>query len=180
MRSTILIASVSNIKSVGVFDTYARHVPSRHHAHLFDTVAAEWVPLEAASAHYAACDALTLTAEQQLEMGQRTVERIGQLIIGTAIKLATQAGATPWSLFPHVQRYWMRADDGGGIAVYKLGPKEARLDLVEFPLCESPFYRRALTGWVGKLAGLFCTKMYVHEKKGPDGPHSLTLRAQWV
>ncbi len=107
-------------------------------------------------------------------------ERIGVATVGTAIHLAKRAGATPWIVLPHFQRFWMRAYDGGGIAAYKVGPKDARIDLVRFSLCEVPFYRRALTGWVEGIFALFCTRVFVKERPPPDGPHSMSLRAQWV
>jgi hypothetical protein len=33
---------------------------------------------------------------------------------------------------------------------------------------------------VASLTELFCTKAYVHEKGSPHGPHSLSVRLQWV
>jgi hypothetical protein len=180
VRSTVIIASVDNVKTMGRFDEYKRHVPPQHHATLFESVAGLWVPIDAAAAHYRACDALRLTAAEQMVMGRRSLERVGQTMVGTAFRLARTAGATPWIFFPHMQRFWLRAYDGGGIATYKVGPKDARLDLVGFSLCEVPFYRRALCGWVEGIVALFCARVFVKERPAPDGPHSMSIRAQWA
>jgi hypothetical protein len=180
VRSTILIASLGNIRKEGHYDAYARWVPGEHLRLLSETLAATWLPVQTAAAHYAACDKLALPTDEQVRMGRKTVERIGRSMAGAALRLAREAGATPWVFFPHMQRLWDRAYGGGGIAVYKLGPKDARLDLIGFSLCESPFYRNALRGWVWSLTELFCQKAYFQERRQPDGPQSCSFRAQWV
>jgi hypothetical protein len=180
VRSTIVIASVANIRSSGRFDEYVKRIPAEYHSALFESVAAMWLPYRAAAAHYAAGDSLGIPADEQVGMGRASVERVGATIAGTALRLAKQAGVTPLHLFPHLQRFWMRGYDGGALAAYQVGPKEARLELVQFPLCEIPFYRRALTGWMIGLTGLFCQKLYMKELPQPAGPHSMALRAQWV
>jgi len=180
VRSTIVIASVTNIRNSGRFAEYVKRVPSEHHSALFESVAAMWIPYGAAASHYIACDALGIPVDEQISMGRASVERVGATIAGTALRLAKQAGVTPLHLFPHLQRFWMRGYDGGALAVYQVGPKEARLELVQFPLCEIPFYRRALTGWTSALTAIFCQKLYMKELPQPDGPQSMALRAQWV
>lgn len=180
VRSTILIASIANIRNSGRFDDYVRRVPAEHHGALFESVAAMWLPFRAAVAHYGACEALGVPIEEQVSMGRASVERVGATIAGTALRLAKQAGVTPLHLFPHLQRFWSRGYDGGALAAYKVGPKEARLELVQFPLCEIPFYRRALTGWMMGLTELFCEKLYMKELPPPAGPQTMALRAQWV
>jgi len=180
VRSTIIIASVANVRNTGRFDEYAKRVPAEYHSALFESVAGMWLPVRAAAAHYMACEALGVPVNEQLSMGRATVDRVGATIAGTAVRLAKQAGVTPLHLFPHLQRFWLRGYDGGALAVYRVGPKEARLELVQFPLCEIPFYRRALTGWTTGLTGLFCSKLYMKELRAPSGLHSMALRAQWV
>ncbi len=180
VRSTIVIASVANIRSSGRFDEYVKRIPAEHHSALFESVAAMWLPFQAAAAHYAACEALAIPVDEQLSMGRASVDRVGATIAGTALRLAKQAGVTPLHMFPHLQRFWMRGYDGGALAAYQVGPKEARLELVQFPLCEIPFYRRALTGWMIGLTGLFCQKLYIKELPQPSGPQSMALRVQWV
>jgi hypothetical protein len=180
VRSTILIASLNNIKSAGHYDTYIRHLPGEHRRELLEQVVGTWTPVEAALAHYTACDALGLSEHTATAFGRQTVERIGTSLVGTGIRMAKQAGATPWTFCPHVQRFWARGYDGGGIAVYKLGPKDARFDLIQFSLCASAFYRSALGGWLGGLLQLFCTTLYLHEMRAPRGRDSASYRAQWV
>jgi hypothetical protein len=180
VRSTLLIASIDNVRADHRFDEYAALVPRQYHQALFESVAGVWLPLDAALAHYRACDALQLAESTAVGYGKKTVERVGQSMVGTVLRMAKQAGTTPWSFYPLVQRFWMRGYDGGGIAIYRMGPKDARLDLVQSALCESPFYRRALRGWLTGLTLLFCRTLYLQEMGQHDGSHSVAYRAQWV
>ena len=143
-------------------------------------MAGTWLSAEAGRAHYLACDQLAIPLNEQVQMGHRTAERAGESMVGTVMRLARQAGATPVLYFTQLQRLWARAYDGGGIAVYKTGPKDARLDVICFSLFESPFYRNALRGWVQGLAALFSTRVYLREAPQPDGPDSASYVAQWV
>jgi hypothetical protein len=180
VRSTVLLASVAGVRQAGRIDDYRRLVPAEHHQALFESVAGSWISMETGRAHYRACDQLGFLQSEQLRMGHRTAERAGESMVGTIIRLAKQAGATPVLYFTQFHRLWARAYDGGGVAVYKTGPKDARLDVISFPLCEIPFYRNALRGWVQGLAALFATRVYLREAPQPDGPDSLSYIAQWA
>jgi hypothetical protein len=180
VRSTVLLASIEGVRQAGRLEDYRRLVPVAHHQALFESVAGSWLPVEAGRAHYLACDQLGIPTIQQVQMGARTAERTGESMVGTVMRLAKQAGATPVLYFTQFQRLWARAYDGGAIAVYKTGPKDARLDVISFSLCESPFYRNALRGWVQGLAALFSTRVYLREAPQPDGADSVAYVAQWV
>ncbi len=180
VRSTIIVASVANVKAAGLFTDYASHVAKEHHEALFDAHVGGWTPLNAAMAHYAACDTLGLSELSQREFGRKTVERIGRTMVGTGIRMARQAGIDPWTFFGQLHRFWSRGYDGGGIAVYKLGPKDAQIQLVEFSLCASPFFRCALFGWFSSFTEMFCARLFMREERATEGPSSMTVRAQWV
>jgi hypothetical protein len=180
VRSTVLLASVEGVRQAGRIDDYKRLVAAEHHPALFESVAGIWLPAETGRAHYCACEQLGFRPSEQMQMGHRTAERTGESMVGTIIRLAKQGGATPELYFSQFQRLWARAYDGGATPVYKTGPKDARLDVIAFPLCEIPFYRNALRGWVQGLAGLFCTRVYLREGPQPYGTDSVSYLAQWV
>jgi hypothetical protein len=180
VRSTILLASVDNLRHLGHFDEYLLHLPKPHHPAVLDSVAAMWTPIDAASAHYAAIDALALPVSTQTKMARRAMERVGGTLLGTSISVAREAGATPWTVLPRMQQFWRRGYDGGGIAILKLGPKDARVEVAEFVLCKSPFYRCAFAGWLSGLVEMFCAKVYAKDRGAPHGPNSISVRLQWV
>jgi hypothetical protein len=113
-------------------------------------------------------------------MARRAMERVGGTLLGTSISVAREAGATPWTVLARMQQFWRRGYDGGGVAILKLGPKEARVDVAEFSLCTSAFYRCAFTGWLSGLVEMFCSKVYAKDRGSPHGPSSISVRLQWV
>ena len=87
---------------------------------------------------------------------------------------------TPWSVMPHFQRFWERGYDGGGVRCTRLGPKEARLELVAVRVVDSRYYRNALRGLVMGVVELFCNKAYATESPGKRGPGTVSYRVQWA
>jgi hypothetical protein len=180
VRSTIVLASMSDIKTDGFYDDYVKRLAPGHKDALLDLVAGMWMPAELAAAHYSACDALHFTAADQTLRGRRAADRVGGSIFGTAIRAAREAGATPWTIFAQLPRFWSRAYDGGGLAVYRTGPKDARIDLLEIALCDIPYYRRALAGWMAGTLDLFCERLYFHDTPARAGPGTARFVAQWA
>jgi hypothetical protein len=179
-RSTLLIGSIDAVKTTDRWPRYLAALPARHHDILLQAVAGTWIPLEASLAHYATCDTLDFTQDEQVQNGRVTFDRSGATVFGTIIKMAKGAGVTPWTLISSFQRFWDRGYDGGGIAVYKLGPKEARIETVNIGLLESRYYKNALRGVVMGAMEKFCTKAYVTELPGKRGPHAALFRVQWA
>ena len=180
IRSTIILGSIESIREAGHYERYIAALAPDARETILSSVVGMWLPIAVGHAHYAACDALGLSTEAEVQLGRGTFGRTKGLLLGTALRLATGAGVTPWTVFPLFQRFWFRAYDGGGIRVVRLGPKEADTDLVSFPLVQSRYYRHAVRGLLGAVVELFCTKAYVKERSGGDPATSLTYRVQWV
>jgi hypothetical protein len=113
VRSTVLIGSISGLKLTGYFEPYLAALDPKHTATLVDAIAGTWVPVDAALAHYEACDALGIPVDVQITNGGRTYARAGETLFGTIVKMAKAAGATPWSFLPHMQRFYDRSYQGG-------------------------------------------------------------------
>jgi hypothetical protein len=179
-RSTVLLSSIAGIRETGRYDDYVNLLPVAHRPMLLSAVVGSWVPMNVAMAHYEACDALGFMVEQQLANGRSTFDKTRGIFMGTMLRMARESGVTPWNIIPYFQRFWERGYDGGGIRAIKLGPKEARIDVVQVPLLECRYYRNALRGLLHGIFELFCTKVYVTERPGTRAPGSALLRAQWV
>jgi hypothetical protein len=143
-------------------------------------VAGAWIPIDIALSHYRACEGLNLAPEQQVANGRHTFDKTRGTLMGTLVRMAKAGGMTPWTVYPHFQRFWLRGYDGGGIRVTRIGPKEARLELVAFPLNDSRYYRHALRGLVMAVTELFCTKSYMIEKTTGRAPGTVSYRLQWA
>jgi hypothetical protein len=177
-RSTVLLGSFEALRASGRFDEYVGHLAPEHKDALLQAVAGTWIPMDAAVAHYAACDKLAVSHEQAFANGRTNFDKTGGALLGTVIRMAKTAGVTPWTLYPQFQRFWERAYDGGSVSIYKLGPKEARFEITHLVLLESPYYRIVLRGLVTRVIELFCTKAYIAERR--HGSASVTWRVQWV
>jgi hypothetical protein len=179
-RSTVLLGSIATLREADRFDEYQARLPLEHRETLLNMVAGAWIPIDVALAHYETCNALALPLDRQVANGRATFDKTRGTLLGTMLRMARESGMTPWSVFPYYQRFWERGYDGGGIAVTRLGPKEARLDLVQFRLVECPYYRHAVRGLATGVLELFCQKAYVTERPGMRSPASVSFRMQWV
>ena len=179
LRSTLVLASIESVKRRGRFEDYERALPAEHRESLLHAVAATWVSLDAAKAHYAACDSLRLSAEQQVLAGRSTFDGARSTLMGTAVGLARGAGVTPWNVMPMLQRVWERGCDGGGITAVRAGPKDAHIDIVQCELLASSYMRNGLRGLVAGIMELFCTRAYVTERRA-CGAASVYYRVQWA
>jgi hypothetical protein len=179
-RSTVVLGSIASIRESGRFERYAASLAPEHRDELLQAVAGTWIRVEVARSHYRACDSLGLSPEQEVDLGRAIFKRTSDTIFGTVVRLAKGAGATPWTFLPQMQRFWERGYDGGGLCVRKLGPKEARVELVQCSIVESRYFRNAVRGLVGCILQLFCTRVYMQELPAGRSPGSLVVRAQWA
>jgi hypothetical protein len=63
--------------------------------------------------------------------------------------------------------------------VWKLGPKEARLEWVQQPIARVPYFRAAFGAFAQSICSLFARKLYVREL--PQARSSeVSYRVSWV
>jgi len=173
-------SGIASLRQAGLYDAYAATVSLEVREEIEQTVAGMWIPIETTIAHYLACDRLGLSSESAAKLGRSTFDRSKGLLLGAAVGLARGAGVTPCTLVPHLQRFWLRGFDGGGVQAVQLGPKEVRIDVVASPILQSAYFRSALRGLTTALFELVTLKVYVHADPTPGAETSIVLRAQWV
>lgn len=180
VRSNVLESSLRLIREQRRFDRYAARLSPALREQLLSLSPGMWVPMELGLAHYGAANALGLTAAEQYENGRQVADRVRSTSLMLVPAIAQAAGATMWTVLSHSQRLWDRLMLGGAVAVYKIGPKEARLEGYGAPLAGVPY---VLNGWRGMVAGigeLFCRKIYVHEISRRCSGTSFAFRIAWV
>src|SRR5262249_36050883 len=133
VRGSLIASSLTTVRERGLLQAYTAALPLEHHASIFGGTAAQWVPTPIAMAHYRALDALGLPSSEVFEMGRSVAGRVQGTVLATAARMAKSSGVTPWLPLSTLNRLWARLFDGGAVAVYKLGPKEARIDIVRVP-----------------------------------------------
>jgi hypothetical protein len=97
----------------------------------------------------------------QLEIGAEVGRHAEGTVLGTAVRLAKAAGVTPWTILERFPQVWGRVWVGGGVAIYKLGPKDARVEIAGWPCAAIPYLKTAMRGVTGGLIELFCRRAIV-------------------
>jgi hypothetical protein len=180
IRSTLLLSSYASIRDAGYDTPYRAAFPREHHATLFEATAGMWIPIEVAVAHYNACATLGLSHDRQLTLGRDAGKKVEGTILGTAVRMAKEAGVTPWSIIPHFQRLWSRAFDGGALYVERRGPKEVHLEVHKAAQADCVYWRAALSGLGAGLIELFARKAYMTETTKRRVPGFASFRVQWA
>jgi hypothetical protein len=146
IRSTLIQSSLNTLRKRGHFERYSQLVSPHHRTTLLETLAPEWLSLEVASAHYAACDALELSQQELLDIGEVVGERIQGTFIGTLVRKARTVGLHPWVVLGQFDRLWNRLIEGGGVSLTQTGPKDGTVDTRNLPLCQYNYFRIAFCG----------------------------------
>jgi hypothetical protein len=95
------------------------------------------------------------------------------------VKVAKGAGVTPWTILPQFDRLWRRGADGGAVGIFRVGPKEARIEVVGCELLDIPYFRHAFRGVLLGVVAFFCQKGYMHEAPG-RGAGEAIFKFQWA
>jgi hypothetical protein len=179
-KSTLLVSSVRGLRDHGHFERYESQLDPQFRDMVLSAIAGVWMPIEAAAAHYRAIDSLGLTPLEQSRLGSAASERLGSSVFSTIATLAKTSGVTPWTGLRYFQRFFDRFFVGGGTQVLKLGPKDARIDVVGLPLLDIPYFVNAYRVLIEALGvPFFCQKLYVTVV--PRGvPSSVAFRGSWV
>ncbi|MFO0660761.1 MAG: hypothetical protein U0165_13155 [Polyangiaceae bacterium] len=178
--ATWLSSSLKAARERGLLDKYLSHLPARYHDQVLHSVPGTWLPVDVAVAHYEAMDALPMADDEIVRIGEEVTERFHGVFFSTVFRLARAAGATPWSMFTHSQRMWDRTWVGGGIAIFKAGPRDARGEFVGWPCARVRYCRVAMRGMMLGTVALFCKKATVLEIPSLCTDMTLGYRMQWV
>ena len=177
VRGSLIASSLETIRQLDLFDRYIGHLPPQHHDQIVYVIAASWVPIEDAMAHYAACDAMQLTEPELHEIGGYVSKRIMGTFLGTLMRTAGSVIA-PGSALKHYPRLWDRLLVGGGCSVSMMGKKDARIEWRGVPMFRFRYFRIAYTGLIRGAAQVFGEHVNTRIRNVTD--NSLTIDLQWV
>lgn len=179
-RSTLVTASIQSLRTRGLYDRYAVRLASEHHAALSTAVAGVWIPMGLAVAHYRACDALRLCVGEQLDIALEVGQELHGTFLGAMLRIAKTVGVTPWTALGYSGKLYERLFRGGGIAVTRTGPKDARVDMVGNPLCDIEYFRTGVRGVYESALELFCQRVTTQEIPRRYVGLDMALRISWV
>ena len=179
IRSTLLCSGLVELRARGFFDAYIKVLDPAVAPVLLEAVAGTWLPLRICMAHFTACEAVVPSAVA-FEIGGASGRRVQQSALSTLVRLATGAGASPWTVFANYGRLWSRIFDGGTVTIVKLGPKEATIDFSDVPIAQFSYFRNALRGTNEGALRLFAQSLYVRELSKFTTSTSVRYRVSWV
>jgi hypothetical protein len=181
VRSTMLIVSREGLKARGYFDEYNKHLDAATRAQLEQTVAGVWLPFAIAEAHYLACDALKLSLTEQRDLGGISLRSQRETLMGTMAKSVASAGIVNlWDVLARYNVFYARFFSGGGPRVWKVGPKEALLEICGLPIARIPYLRNAYGGLLNEGARFFHPSSFVAEMPRLRTAESFGFRISWV
>jgi len=180
VRSTLITTSIHSLRARGLFDRYVERIDGTHRDALVTAVAGVWLPIDTAVAHYEACEALRLDVREQLTIAKEVGDRVHGTFLGMMMRMAKNVGVTPWSALAQSGKLYERLFTGGGIAVTRKGPKDARVDVVGNALCGIEYFRVGVRGVYQAALQLFSQRLTTFELPWRRAPHAMGVRISWV
>jgi hypothetical protein len=163
VRGSWIASSIRALRAHGRFDTYVALLPATHREALLEASSQQWLSIDALMAHYQACDSLDFAPFEIVKLGAEAVRHATGPLVATAAKLAGTLEPTPWTVLGQSQKLWDRVFVGGGISVTRLGPRDARVELVGFPGWRFRYCRIGMRGVLAGVTEMFRTKAHVTE-----------------
>jgi hypothetical protein len=180
-RGTLLASSLRALESGGHLPRYFELLPPSDVPAIQSLIAGQWIPIDLAIAHYTACDRLDLNTDEQVRMGTLVADRINKTFLATVMKLVHESGVTPWVGLKQFGRIFARLFVGGGTSVIKVGPKDARIEIVGLPLSKIAYFRNGYRGVIRAGFQLFGVRSpYVTLLPTLCSATTLGFRAAWV
>ncbi len=179
VRSTLLCSGLVELRARGLLDDYLRVLDPAAAPTLLQAVAGTWLDLDVCFAHFAACDAV-VSSDIAFAIGGSSGKRVQQSALATLVRLATGAGATPWTIFANYERLWSRIFEGSKVTIEKAGPKDAIIVYEGMPLARFAYFRHALRGTNDGALRLFASNLFVRELPQHTTHTSLRYRVAWV
>jgi hypothetical protein len=177
----LLCSGQAELRQRGYFDRYVAHLPPGSREVITSLVAGVWLPISVGMHHFAACDALGLSASEAFDLGAASGRRIQRSTLSTLVRLATGAGATPWTVLDGTYaRLWQRIFTGGTLVIRKEGPKDATIAFEDVPPFRFAYFRNAFRGTNHAGLSLFASKLYVRELVERTSETAIVFRVAWV
>jgi len=179
-RSTWVTSSIQALQKRSIYRAYTVQIAPADLEAITYCAPASWLDASLVVRHYEACDRLALPNDTVLEIGADVTQRVHASALALGRSVAAASNMTPWTILNRFDKLWARVAVGGAVAVAKLGPKEARVELLGFPVAGIRYNRVGTRGILRGMVGLFCNAVWVHELSALCTPTTLGYRIQWA
>lgn len=178
VRGSLIASSLATLRSTNLFERYLEQLPADQHERVLYVLAASWVPIDVAMAHYGACDAMQLSEAELETMGRSVSERIMGTFLGTLVRTARMVVAPKSVPLRQYPKLWERLFMGGGCSVGMLGESSARIESRGVPMFRYRYFRVAYAGVIRGASLVFRSSVQVRIRKSSDD--SVTIDVSWA
>jgi hypothetical protein len=143
VRNALLQSSLAEVREHGYFERYSRHIPPAALQELSSNLGPGWVSIDLAHAHYGACDAMELTADELDGIGQSVGQRVRDTSIVVAGTKNPDEAFDLWASVKQLHRVWRRIYQGGSVQITRLRTTEQLIHFRGFSLNKYHYFRHA-------------------------------------
>ena len=180
VKGALLSTSLRWVRESPYADEYWRAL-GEHEEALRQLIVTTWLPVEVAMAHYGALDGLPVAHGEQRRVGQLAADRIQGSWAATVIRGLKATGAVdPARVLGRFDQGWKRLMMGGQGAVYRIGPKDLRVECHGLPMMRFGFFRSLMAGMQEGTLGMVARKVYVREIASSRTPTRCDYHIAWV
>lgn len=180
VRGSVICSSQRSLRQRNLFDAYARHLDPGSRDALLAMLPSVWAPAQHAVAHYQACEALALREDVMESIGADSGAFLNASFVSVLVRFSREAGITPWSVLAQIERLRERLWQGSSMAVFKLGPKEARVEWHGQPCARFHYYRVAFGAFMGAVFRPFARALHIRRLPGYCTSTTIGYRVSWV
>lgn len=181
VRSTMLQSSLTFLREKGYFERYCALIEPQHRATIVESLAPIWMPIEVGLAHYAACDALNLSAAEQKAIGESVGTRLQGTLLSSFMRGARESGiATPMFYLGRADRLYKRLIQGGSPQVKRTGPKDVEIELQGVRLTRSAYFRAAFLGMARASLAFFGASGFTKQLAFDAASDRFVISIAWV
>jgi hypothetical protein len=177
VRGSLIVSSLAALRANNMYDRYFACLPADQHERVLYVVAASWLPVDVALAHYKACDSMQLTEAELDTMGRNVSARIMGTFLGTLLRTAHKFAAPTSIPLKQYPRLWDRLLMGGGCTVSMLGSNAARIESRGVPMFRYRYFRVAYAALIRGAGSMFRENLNARIRNANDD--SLTIDLSW-
>jgi hypothetical protein len=180
VKNVLIQSSLAGLKANGHYEHYTRLIDQAVLAQLESSLGPGWIPIGLATAHYEACDGLSLSAHALKQIGNQVGDRLQDSALVCSAKRARGADFDMWDVMLSLHRMWARLYQGGSVQVVKLGPREKQIEWRGFSLHRFHYYRQTALGAIrAAYSALGADATSVKIVSYSAKTHEMVVRTAW-
>jgi hypothetical protein len=182
LRGTMLSSSIGLLREHGREALYFQRLPSSLHEVMRNVEPLAWIDMETALVHYHVMNEVYPGGIEQIENGRLIGARTFNTYVKTLLRAMSVGGQLdPTVLLRKLVQGTERSMRGGGaLAAYRTGPKDARIEMVAFPILSIPYVRHAFQGIFEVLLAPTAKRVFVREDSSFGRNQRIALSVSWV